>query len=177
MKKHEIQEITDNILAGIENKYEIGMLFIRLRPHVAKNPILLDISNFVAHYDGRDKGVSYNCVKKFVLAFLSASEKGGFIPANGPVFSSTDVMNNLISTLTKIGINFDTQDLLNKSDFLVEAIKSLITDTEFRFSDPRVYKCYVGRFNNSLRFCMRFNLKGPEIQSSPDAVISIDLFD
>ena len=108
MKEHEIQEITDNIIAGVENKYEIGMLFIRLRPHVAKNPILLDISNFVAHYDGRDKGVSYDCVNEFVLSFLSASEKGGSIVANGPVFSSTDVMKNLISTLTKIGIKFDT---------------------------------------------------------------------
>ena len=108
MKEHEIQEITDNIIAGVENKYEIGMLCIRLRPHVAKNPILLDMSNVVAHDDGRDKGVSYDCVNEFVLSFLSASEKGGSIVANGPVFSSTDVMKNLISTLTKIGIKFDT---------------------------------------------------------------------
>jgi len=66
MKEYEIQEIINNIIAGVENKYEIGMLFIRLRPHVVKNPILYDISNFVAHYDGRDKGASYDCVNDFV---------------------------------------------------------------------------------------------------------------
>ena len=148
MKEYEIQEIINNLIAGVENKYEIGMLFIWLRPHVVRNPILYDISNFVAHYDGRDQGASYDCVNKFVLSFLSASEKGGYIQVTGPVFRSADIMNNLISTLRKIGINFDTQELLNKSNFFVEAIKSLITDTEFKFSDPRVCKCYIGRFNN-----------------------------
>ncbi len=177
MKKiQKIQTLVDNICSGNFSNSDVEVLFIQLREDFFDTPILLDLSNFVAHGDERDRGLSFEYVKSYVMNFIAISEKGGAIFGGRPVFQSISVVNELIRKLEILNIIFDKNKFLSQKDKIISSLQDLMDETDFKFIDPRIIRCYLRKVNNRVMFCMKLDLKGPVIKTSPDAIISSYLF-
>lgn len=178
MKTEKIQEIINKISKGDFTCSDIGLLFVWLRPCFFKDQILWDLSNFIAHHsEGRDRGVSFDHIHSFVENFLSVSERGGKIPGLPPVFRRNDVMQRLLSVLKNLKLQFEDDKLIAQKDSLVECLQKLIEETEFKFNEPRIIRCYVKRLESRMLFCIEADLKGPVIKMSPGASVCSNLFD
>jgi len=103
MKK--IQKIVSKICKDDFRDSDIGLLFIWLRNIYCKqnDPILYDISNFIAHYNDRNEGASFDHIHPFVENLLAVYEKDGKITALPPVFRREDVLQRLAKTLSNLG--------------------------------------------------------------------------
>ncbi|MCX6738180.1 MAG: hypothetical protein NTY11_02075 [Candidatus Parcubacteria bacterium] len=177
MKTEKIQKILNKICTADFICSDVGLLFIWLRPSFSNDQILLDLSNFVAHSESRDRGVSFNHVNSFVMNFISVSEKGGTIFGRSAVFNKTDVIQRLITVLQTLGLIFENNKLFSQRDKLADCLQELIEETEFRFADPRIIRCYVKRSGRGMQFCLEADLKGPAIKMTPGASVCSDLFD
>ena len=106
MKK--IQKIVSKICKDDFRDSDIGLLFIWLRNIYCKqnDPILYDISNFIAHYNDRNEGASFDHIHPFVENLLAVYEKDGKITALPPVFRREDVLQRLAKTLNTLKIDF-----------------------------------------------------------------------
>ncbi len=177
MKTEKIQEIINKITDGNFTCSDIGLLFVWLRPCFSKDQILLDLSNFITHSDGRDRGVSFNHIFTFVNNFLSVSERGGQIRGLPPVFLRDDVMRRLLIVLDNLKLKFEDEKIISQRDSFVDCLQKLIEETEFKIDDPRIIRCYIKRSESKMLFCMQADLKGPVIKMSPSASMCSNLFD
>lgn len=177
METEKIQLITNKICEGNFSASDVGILFVWLRPAlVAQDPILLDIANFVAHSEGRTKGISFEHVHSYVKNFITVSEKGGTIYGRPPVFKGDEVIQRLVNILKKINLDFDENKFSAQRGLIVEHLLWLMEETKFTFNDPKVVRCYLKRAGSGMMFCLQVNLKSPFIKMSPGAVIQCDLF-
>jgi hypothetical protein len=178
MKIEKIQKIISNIC---ENKSttesDIGLLFVFLRPQFSKDKILLDISNFITHSEGRTKGASFDHVYTFVKSLISTSKSGGTILGLPPLFKSEDVIERFSNVLEKMGILFDKQLLMNQKELVIDNLQKLMTGTEFEFTEPEVVKCYTLKERNKMFFCMNPLVNTALIKMPPTMTIRGHLFD
>src|SRR4030042_4165023 len=98
------------------------MLFIWLRPNFVNNPHLLDLANFVAHNDERDRGVSFEHIHAFVNNFIEVSEKGGTIRGLPSIFSKEKVITDLEAILNASGLKIDKDKFENQSDKIIDCL-------------------------------------------------------
>ena len=176
MRIEKIQSLVDKICNGKFTSSDLGLFFIWLRPIVSDDEILLDLANFVAHNNERDRGVSYNYVHGFVINFLDVSEKGGTIHGLQPLFNKDLVISKLEATLKKNRVVFDIKKFESQKDLIIENLITLIEEADFFFKDKRVIRCYLLRRNNTMMFCLKADLKGPFIRMSSDASIVTNFF-
>ena len=154
----------------------LGSYLFGLDLHFTQDPLLLDIANFVAHSEGRDRGVSFEHVHSYVKNFITVSEKGGTIYGLTPVFKVGEVIQRLGNILKKLNLNFDENKFSVQKDLIVERFLWLMEETEFQFNDPKVVRCYLKRAGSGMMFCLQMNLKGPVIKVPSGAVIQGDFF-
>jgi hypothetical protein len=176
MKTERIQQKVDSICGGDFCDADVGLLFVWLRPHLKKDPVLWDLANFVAHNDERNQGISFNHVQGFVRNFLEVSEKGGTIYGLQPLFQRDNVIERLTHVLNRLGITFTETDLLLQKDRIVDSLMSLMEDTEFLIRDKRVIKCHTKRQGGAVMFSLQANLKTPNIEMSEGASVESTLF-
>lgn len=125
-------------------------MFILLRNFFSQDEILLDISNFVAHPEGRNKGKSFIYIHKFVIKFLTVFEEGGEIKINEPIFRRDDVINRLISVLKKLQLQFNDQEIIAQKETIIKYLQESIDNVDFQFdNEPRIIRCYTQK--NELR--------------------------
>lgn len=162
-----IQEIVSRICKDDFRDNDIGMLFIWLRsiyfkqPDLFNDPILYDISNFIAHHEERDEGASFNHIRPFVENLLAVYENDGKIIALPPVFRREDVLLRLVKALKALKIDFSANEILNRADSIIDCIKNLLDEGKFKFEDPRVIKCYIKKKESEMYFCVEINHKSP----------------
>ena len=171
-----IERLIQKVYSGTFDSSDIGVLFIWLRPIFVDNDSLFDLSNFVAHNDERDRGISFDHVHAFVNNFIEVSEKGGTIHGLQPVFSKEKVISGLEEILDALGLEIDKDKIENQSNKIIDCLLELMEETEFHFEDPRIVKCFLKRNGQKMMFCLNLDLKGPFIRTSPNASIMLNLF-
>jgi hypothetical protein len=178
MKLEKIQVIIDNICQNnIASENDIGILFVFLRPQFSKDIILLDISNFITHSEGRTRGASFEHIYSFVKSLISTSKNGGSILGLSPIFIGDDVINRLAVVLIRIGIIFDRQVLLTRKDLIIDNLQRLMKGTEFVFDEPEVVKCFTQRDGDKMYFCINPMVNTALIKMHPGMTIRGRLFE
>lgn len=84
-----VEDLVNKICAGNFVSSDIGLLFIWLRPKFTGKPMLLDLANFVAHHDDRDRGISFEHIQSFVQNFIEVSERAALYLASGQFFTNS----------------------------------------------------------------------------------------
>jgi hypothetical protein len=176
MKTEKLSQLLEKICTGEFSSSDVGLFLIWLRPAFDNDPILLDLSNFVAHSEGRDRGTSFNHVNSFVSNLLSVSERGGTLFGQPALFQKDDVMRRLINILQDYNLPFSRERFLAQAENFINSLQELMEETEFQFNDPRIVKCYVQRAGGGMRFCLQANLTGPFIKMSGSGSICSTLF-
>lgn len=176
MKTEKIQQKVDKICEGDFCDSDVGLLFLWLRSEFENDPVLLDLANFVAHGDERDRGISFTHVHSFVENFLEVSEKGGTIHGLQPVFQRDDVIERLMGTLKRLGIVFDENKFSAKKDAVIDNLMTLMEETNFQINDARVTRCYARRNGSKMMLSLQANLVGPFIQMTGNASVESNLF-
>jgi hypothetical protein len=176
-KTGKIQTLIDSVCSGDFSSSDIEILFINLRKDFFDEPILYDLSNFVSHGDERNRGASFDYVHSYVKNFINVSEKGGTVYGRDSVFQSDSVMKLLIQKLKSLDFKFNENQFICQKEKIIDSLKELMDDTDFKIEDPRVIRCYIRKDKNRVIFCMNLNLNGPVIKTSPNATIVSNLFD
>jgi hypothetical protein len=156
---------------------DVGILFIWLRSAFSKDEVLRDLSNFIAHSEGRDKGISFKYVESFVSNLIDVSKRGGTIASRPSLFSGGDIMDRLAKILEILQIEFEIKKLKSKESLIIQSLQELMEETEFRIKDPEVTRCYLRRSNGRMSFCVQAKLNGPVIKMGSGAAICSNLFD
>jgi hypothetical protein len=176
MRIEKLQKLVNEICAGDFTYANVALLFIWLRPAFSKDHILSDLSNFIAHSEGRDRGLSFDHVNAYVANVLVVSEKGGTIFGVPPIFNRVDVMNRLVSVMVMVGLKFDEISFRKQENSLISGIQAAMEETEFHIADSRVIRCFVKRSGEVMQFCLQANLNGPAIKMGPGATWCASLF-
>ena len=176
IKTNKICKIIDKICSGQFDSSDTGMLFILLRPTFSHNMMLQDLSNFIAHGDKRDRGVSFDHINKFVKNILEVSEKGGTLVGLPPVFNKENVIEDLIKALNNLDLVIESNKIRAQKEKLIDNLLELMEESEFSFEDSRVIRVFLKRDGEKMLFCLNLDLKGPRIIISPFTSIHCNLF-
>lgn len=176
IKIHKIKEMVDKICSGNFSCSDVGLLFILLRPILSPEPILVDLANFVTHGDEKDRGISFKYIHSYVENFIKVSEHGGTIFCPPPVFNKEKVVESLIKILKSLDLSLNENKLREEKDVIVNYLLELMEETEFRFEDSRIVRCYLRRDGQKIMFCLNLNLTGPFIKIPPSMTIQANLF-
>lgn len=179
MKISKLQGVTQKICDGDFRAADVGLLLIWLRPSLnpSADPLLLDLSNFVAHSEGRDRGASFDYVNSYIKNLIAVSERGGTLVGRASLFTRADTIGLLIKKLKSINVAFDEQKLAAQGTKLIECIYELLEETDLKIEDPRIIRCYLKKTDQGVKFCIEANLIGPAIRLAPGAVWQCNFFD
>ena len=177
IKVNRIEKVLQKIYLGNFDEGDVALLFIWLRWDFVDNASLLDLANFVAHNNERDRGVSFEHIHKFVYNFIEVSEKGGSIYGLPSVFNKERVIKDLEEVLETLGLKIDKDKIENQSTKIIDCLLELMEETEFRFEDSRIVRCFLKRNGQKMTFCLNLDLKGPFIITSHNTIIQSNLFD
>jgi hypothetical protein len=125
--KRNVEIIVRNIESGIFSSSDVATLFIQLRPLLktkGDTSPTEEISNFIAHPEGRNRGVTSEHCKKFVDHFYEVMSKGGVLEVKH-VFTRLEVVADLKRRLSSLGIDSDFE---KNSDALMQRLGDVIDE-------------------------------------------------
>jgi hypothetical protein len=176
---NELRAIVAAIDKNSFTKNDIASLLVNLRS-LTRNKTIIDLANFHTHPEGRNQGDAHAVVQDWINKFIAVAEsKGGTIYGMPPVFIRKQVIVELFRSLKSAGIQFSENSIKRNQVKIIEHIKELMVDSEFKLEDKRVARCWVnGSDSGSLNF--NFQAKGLKhgvIVLGPGGTIAHPLFD
>ena len=178
LEMNKIEKILDKICRNDFSCSDVGLLFVLLRSYCKDNPILYDLTNFVAHNDSRNQGASFEYIRSYIENIIDVSRNGGTIFENKPVFNEEHVIEELIKTLRYNKFQFDENCFARQGINIVDCLIALMVETEIELKDiVEVKKCLLKMDEKKLMFHFNIVLCGPRI-NAPDGVnIQAEIFE
>lgn len=165
-KVHYIDGLIAKICSGDFDCCVIESLFSCLRYTFSGDPIMLDLANFVAHNENRDKGLSFDYVQKVLNDLYQASQNGGQLVFK-KIFIREDIIEKTIKKLVYLKFNFDLKKFRNQKGKIIDCIKTIMEDTEFEIEIDcdgvkEKKECFLYKdANGSIMISTKMNLRGP----------------
>lgn len=161
-KRQRAQRLIEKICTENFCCSDVESLFIRIRPYVENNPAMMDLLDFVAHNDKRDRGSSFKYIHGVVNSFIKASEKGGNVEIR-PIYNKNEVIDNIISTLLNLDFKVDENLFKKQKDKIADCILNVMEETEIVFKNSK-NQCILYRSGQTMMFKIELNLTGPVIR-------------
>jgi len=180
--QEDIQSTIELIEKGTFNRKDIKTLFIDLRPLLQEGDPIKDIAHFIAHPEGRNKGITFKHLQTFVNDFINAVEKGGKFTSK-PVFPQKQAIDKLIQDLTDLGFAVNKTFFLAQSIKIMQSILEIIQDTPINLNNNKVRKARIaGIYEEEKRVSLTFiiyvhNLQPRALNIPPNIGIAIPLLE
>lgn len=159
-----LQALTKKVCSGHFDWAHVGLLLILLRTSLT-NPDLRDLTDFIAHPEGRNKGPFHGHLRKHFDAFKRAEiERKSFRPPpqkglkvkppskeiaasfrpmrDAYLFDRQSFMQELDAALQATGVTFDSDLLAAQAVPVYEAMKTLLVGCQFDFEDAYCQAMY-----------------------------------
>lgn len=164
------------VIKGDFSSNDVSVLMLNLRPHLKNKPILLDLSNFVAHAEGRNQGISWEYVNSYVENLLLISKHGGKLKHKA-VFKRAIVIKELSKLLKDLNLIRDKWQIVKYRKKLIDCLIDIVNETTYDLRNPNIVKCTVKRDKEGVNFCLNMTLTGPAITITPSLDWCCPLFD
>ena len=153
----DLQETLDTICGGNFTKNDVLAFMIRLRQFKPIDPILVDLCDFFAHSEGRDKGESHRFIESFLEKFIDANEKNAGIVIPTPFFNKKEVVNKILIHISNNKLIVDKLSFAKYTDKFISLLLDSLDNVEYVIKNPKVNRCLIQRKGAEAFFC--FNLK------------------
>jgi len=187
VKKDRIQLILDKILGDDACPSDVALLFLWLRDFSLNKTQdsdrrIWDLACYVSHNQVREIGKSHEEIEKVLKDLIDASQSGGSFGIGRPVFKREEVINDLITKLKDIplSLEFDSNFLTSKKDFIINSLMELIEGTDFiklDLEESKFVSCRLVRDGNKINYDVRLNLPNSKFVVDETMPILFPLFD
>lgn len=165
--QEDIQSTIELIEKGTFNRKDIKTLFIDLRPLLQEGDLIKDLAHFIAHPDGRNKGITFKYLQTFVDDFINAAEKGGQFTSK-PMFPQKKTIDKLIQDLTDLGFSVNKTLFIAQSTKIMQSIFEIIQDTPINLNNNKVREAKIaGSYEEEKRVSLTFVFYLQNVQPGP----------
>ncbi len=140
------REAYDAVCSLNSGKNDVAAFLASLRP-LGPDFVILDLCNFLAHAEGRDKGHSQSRMESFAGAFVDALEQRTGVEIPGPLFVKDDVVKRIASFVQAAGITADPSSFLAAKENFVRFLLEWLDGCDFILKNPKVKDCRIVRDN------------------------------
>lgn len=151
----DLQEVTDIICGGNFKKNDVLAFMIKIRQLKPIDSLLVDLCDFLAHSEGRNKGESHRFVNLFLTEFINANENNVDIVIPTPLFNKNEVIQKILDHLSQFRLVVDQAAFTNFSDKFINYLLESLDGVKYKISNPKVKSCFIKKDGTEAFFCFQ----------------------